>query len=76
MNSRGFCFATRTTAYRMFDAMRRRHVGDAEDADGFAALLETPFFAGGRPGTEPMMRNITVEYLVFAHQRAHGGGGF
>ena len=62
VNSRGFA-ATRTTAYRMFDAMRRRHVGDAEDADGFAALLETPFLLVDDLGTEPMMRNITVEYL-------------
>ena len=73
VNSRGFA-ATRTTAYRMFDAMRRRHVGDAEDADGFAALLETPFLLVDDLGTEPMMRNITVEYLfLLINERMEAG---
>ena len=73
VNSRGFA-ATRTTAYRMFDAMRRRHVGDAEDADGFAALLETPFLLVDDLGTEPMMRNITVEYLfLLVNERMEAG---
>ena len=62
VSSRGFP-VMRTTAYRMFDAMRRRHVGEVEDAEGFTALLETPFLLVDDLGTEPIMRNITVEYL-------------
>ena len=73
VGGRGFP-VTRTTAYRMFDAMRRRHVGDAEEADGFAALLEAPLLLVDDLGTEPMMRNITVEYLfLLVNERMEAG---
>ena len=73
VGSRGFP-VTRVTAYRMFDAMRRRHVGDAEDADSFTALLETPLLLVDDLGTEPMMRNITVEYLfLLINERMEAG---
>jgi len=57
---RGFG-AVRVTAFHMFEAMRRAHVGD--DAAGFTALLEAPLLLIDDLGTEPMMKNITVEYL-------------
>ena len=54
--------------------IRDSHVGDAEDADGFAALLETPFLLVDDLGTEPMMRNITVEYLfLLINERMEAG---
>ena len=55
--------AVRVTAFRMFEAMRRQHVGNDSDYDGFAALIEAPLLLIDDLGTEPMMRNITVEYL-------------
>ena len=53
----------RVTAFRMFEAMRRQHVGSDENYDGFSALIEVPLLLIDDLGTEPMMRNITVEYL-------------
>lgn len=53
--------AVRVTAFRLFEAMRRQHLG--EDADGFSSLMEAPLLLIDDLGTEPMMRNITVEYL-------------
>ena len=73
VSSRGLP-ATRSTAYRVFDAMRKRHMGDGEGADGFAALLETPLLLVDDLGTEPMMRNITVEYLfLLLNERMEAG---
>ena len=62
VSRRGYA-ATRVTAFRMFDEMRKRHMSGGEDADGFAALLEEPLLLVDDLGTEPLMRNITVEYL-------------
>ncbi|MBR1820345.1 MAG: ATP-binding protein [Clostridia bacterium] len=55
--------AVRITAFRMFEAMRQRHMGSDEKLDGFSALIEAPLLLIDDLGTEPMMRNITVEYL-------------
>ena len=55
--------AVRVTAFRMFEAMRRQHVGNDADYDGFSSLVEAPLLLIDDLGTEPMMRNITVEYL-------------
>ena len=55
--------AVRITAFRMFEAMRREHFGSAPDDAGFSALIEAPLLLVDDLGTEPMMRNITVEYL-------------
>lgn len=60
--SRGYS-AIRITAFRMFEAMRQQHVGNDESYQGFAALIEVPLLLIDDLGTEPMMRNITVEYL-------------
>ena len=62
VTSRGFS-AVRITAFRMFEAMRQQHVGNDEKFDGFSALIEAPLLLIDDLGTEPMMRNITVEYL-------------
>lgn len=56
--------ALRVTAFRMLEAMRKRHMGaDSEDDQDFNAMLETPLLFLDDLGTEPMLRNITVEYL-------------
>ncbi len=52
--------AVRITAFRLFEAMRRQHMGTDED---FTSLTEAPLLLIDDLGTEPMMRNITVEYL-------------
>ena len=73
VSSRGLP-ALRTTAYRMFDAMRKRHMGDDGGADAFAALLEVPLLLVDDLGTEPLMRNITVEYLfLLLNERMEAG---
>ena len=54
--------AVRITAFRLFEAMRRQHV-EGETQDGFSSLVDAPLLLIDDLGTEPMMRNITVEYL-------------
>ena len=55
--------AVRITAFRLFEAMRQQHVGNDPDYVGFSALIETPLLLIDDLGTEPLMRNITIEYL-------------
>ena len=55
--------AVRITAFRLFEAMRQQHVGSEEDGALFASLIDAPLLLIDDLGTEPMMRNITVEYL-------------
>ena len=62
VTSRGFS-AVRITAFRMFEAMRQQHLSNDDKFDGFSALIEAPLLLIDDLGTEPMMRNITVEYL-------------
>ena len=62
VTSRGYS-AVRITSFRMFEAMRQQHVGNDEKYDGFSTLIEAPLLLIDDLGTEPMMRNITVEYL-------------
>ena len=62
VTSRGFS-AVRITAFRMFEAMRQQHMTNDDKYDGFSALIEAPLLLIDDLGTEPMMRNITVEYL-------------
>ena len=62
VTARGFA-AVRVTAFRMFEAMRQQHVGNDERYDGFTSLIEAPLLLIDDLGTEPMMRNITLEYL-------------
>lgn len=60
--ARGFS-AVRITAFRLFEAMRRQHFGSGEGDMDFNQLVEAPMLLIDDLGTEPMMRNITVEYL-------------
>lgn len=53
----------RVTAYRMHEAMRKKHMGSEADAEAFQGMIEAPILLIDDLGTEPMMRNITVEYL-------------
>ena len=56
--------AQRITAFRMLDAMRSRHLGlGDEDGRDFDAMLSADLLFIDDLGTEPMLRNITVEYL-------------
>ena len=55
--------AIRVTAFRMFEAMRRQHMGEDDGEGGFSALVEVPLLLIDDLGTEPVMRNITLEYL-------------
>lgn len=55
--------AVRVTAFRMFEAMRRQHFSDASGEMDFDQLLSAPLLLIDDLGSEPMMRNITVEYL-------------
>lgn len=55
--------AVRITAFRMFEAMRRQHFANSADEMEFDRLLTVPLLLIDDLGTEPMMRNITVEYL-------------
>ena len=59
---RGFS-GVRITAYRMHETMRQKHIGAQEEAQGFEELIHTPILVIDDLGTEPMLRNITVEYL-------------
>jgi len=62
VTSRGLS-AVRITAFRLFEAMRQQHMTNDDKFDGFSALIEAPLLLIDDLGTEPMMRNITVEYL-------------
>ena len=62
VTARGFS-AVRITAFRLFEAMRQQHMGNDDKYDGFSSLIEVPLLLIDDLGTEPMMRNITVEYL-------------
>ena len=62
VTARGFS-AVRVTAFRMFEAMRQQHMANDPAFTGFSALVEVPLLLIDDLGTEPMMRNITVEYL-------------
>lgn len=51
----------RLTAYRMLDTMRRYHMGT--DDGGMEMMTNAEVLAIDDLGTEPMLENITVEYL-------------
>lgn len=59
---RGFS-GVRITAYRLHEAMRKKHIGSEEDAQAYDELIEAPLLMIDDLGTEPMLRGITVEYL-------------
>ena len=53
----------RLTAYRLFEIMRKKHFGAADDSDKFDEIIDSPLLVIDDLGTEPMLKNITVEYL-------------
>ena len=60
--SRGFA-PVRVTGYRLFEAMRGAHFGDEEKQAAFQEMLSCDVLLIDDLGTEPMMQNITREYL-------------
>lgn len=60
--ARGYS-AVRITAFRMHEAMRRQHFANGSDDMEFDQLVAAPLLLIDDLGSEPMMRNITVEYL-------------
>lgn len=53
----------RITAYRLNEAMRKKHIGaEGGDAD-FDSLIAAPLLLIDDLGTESILRNVTVEYL-------------
>ena len=59
---RGFA-PVKVTGYRLFEAMRGTHFGDAEKEAEFRQLIGCDILLVDDLGTEPMMQNITREYL-------------
>ena len=57
------CAAIRISAFRMFEAMRRHHRMNSPEEREFTELMDAPLLLIDDLGTEPMMGNITVEYL-------------
>lgn len=71
--SRG-CSAVRITAFRLFESMRRQAFGEGGDDGGFEALIEVPLLLIDDLGSEPMWRNVTVEYLfTLLNERSAAG---
>lgn len=60
--SRGYS-ALRISAFRMFEAMRKQHFANSADEQDFQQLIDAPLLLIDDLGSEPMMRNITAEYL-------------
>lgn len=53
----------RITAFRMFQCMRDQHFSSADAELNFEQLISTPLLLIDDLGSEPMLRNVTVEYL-------------
>ena len=66
---RGFAVA-QISAYRMLEAMRMQHRGMGDGA--FAQLLECDLLLIDDLGTEPMMENVTIEYLFILLSERRG----
>lgn len=63
--------ALRATAFRMLEAMRAYHFGENSGESAFSRMLECDFLLIDDLGTEPMLRNISIEYLfVLLNERA------
>lgn len=70
---RGFA-ATRLTAYRLLEAMRRQYMADSAEDMVFEPLLTTPLLLIDDLGSESKLRNITVEYLfILLNERMSAG---
>ena len=53
----------KVTAPRLFEAMRRQHYYGVEGEDAISRYVNAPVLLIDDLGTEPLMKNITVEYL-------------
>lgn len=62
VESRGYA-ATLVTAYKLLDIMRSRHFHLDEDAGEFERMMNCELLLIDDLGCEPMLRNITQEYL-------------
>lgn len=54
---------TKVTAHRLFEAMRRQHFGAMDGDDSLNQYINAPILLIDDLGSEPLMKNITVEYL-------------
>lgn len=62
------------TGFRMLEAMRRRHMGTFENRDAFDEMLEAPVLMLDDLGSEPMLNNVTIEYLfTLLNERSAAG---
>ena len=59
---RGFA-PMKVTAYQLFEAMRRQHFHAAEGDESLHPYIDAPVLLIDDLGSEPLMKNITVEYL-------------
>lgn len=59
---RGFA-PKKVTAYQLFEAMRRQHYRAGEGDESLRPYIDAPILLIDDLGSEPMMKNITVEYL-------------
>ncbi len=59
---RGFA-PVKVTGYRMFEAMRGYHFGEEDKRVEFSQMISCDILLIDDLGTEPVMKNITVEYL-------------
>lgn len=59
---RGFA-PVKVTAYRLYESMRGAHFGDAEKRGEFSQLLECEALFIDDLGSEPVVQNVTREYL-------------
>ena len=55
--------AVRITAFRMHEAMRKQHFANSAEDMAFDPLIEAPLLLIDDLGSEPITRNITIEYL-------------
>ena len=55
--------AVRVSSFRMFEAMRKQHFASSNAELDFEEMIAAPLLLIDDLGSEPMMRNITVEYL-------------
>ena len=73
LRDRGFP-VMQMTGFRMLEAMRRRHMGGFENRDEFDEMLEAPFLILDDLGSEPMLNNVTIEYLfTLLNERSAAG---
>lgn len=73
LRERGFP-VMQMTGFRMLEAMRRRHMGNYENRDAFDEMLEAPFLILDDLGSEPMLNNVTIEYLfTLLNERSAAG---